>query len=476
MKKYKNNFIFNSKSLFETAFYYFFLFIITFIVVDISPTLISSLQPDSYTYIEFDQTRTSVYPSFISLSNFIEIDLIFLQKIFFSISIVFLIYALKSKNIENSIILLFYIFLVSNVFYTTFSKIVLTESLFFTFINLSFAILILGKKDNHALNFFFGTSIGLIIATKSIGLAIGVPLILVSSYIYYRSNKFYDFFTIFFGLVTVIIFENYFYYKKHTERMSVLPISITGKLILLSGKDSFNIKNYSETHREILKNSKKTFEPVVKFLENIQNPLLRSDLMADYEVVAQYQILKKMAKEDFDIDKLKDVIGNAHIHFTSTDELFYQLLKNNLKDYLILSSHHYIGMWSTNSKEIFLNNYLKNKSISQPLLKEFNNASSGVKEVNIKILILAQLFFFVLFLSFIFFTFITFFLFFTKKFFDNYNFALPIIISQFYLVLVSLSNVATVRYLMPIYPLILLSMVFFISLVRENIKLIVSKE
>ena len=50
-------------------------------------------------------------------------------------------------------------------------------------------------------------------------------------------------------------------------------------------------------------------------------------------------------------------------------------------------------MWSTNSKEIFLKNYLEKNFIKQPLEQEFQNVSGGVKKINSKLLIYVQLLF-----------------------------------------------------------------------------------
>ena len=125
-------------------------------------------------------------------------------------------------------------------------------------------------------------------------------------------------------------------------------------------------------------------------------------------------------------------------------------------------------MWSTNSKEIFLKNYLEKNLIKQPLEQEFQNASSGIKKINSKLLIYVQLLFLGLFLCFTLLTFYSIYLILKKKFFENIYIITLIITSQVYLVLTSFANVATIRYLMPIYPLILLSLIFFISSLKKD--------
>ena len=125
-------------------------------------------------------------------------------------------------------------------------------------------------------------------------------------------------------------------------------------------------------------------------------------------------------------------------------------------------------MWSTNSKEIFLKNYLEKNFIKQPLEQEFQNASGGIKKINSKLLIYVQLLFLGLFLCFILLTLYSIYLILKKKFFENIYIITLIITSQVYLVLTSFANVATIRYLMPIYPLILLSLIFFISSLKKD--------
>ena len=233
-----------------------------------------------------------------------------------------------------------------------------------------------------------------------------------------------------------------------------------GKVFFLSGNDSFDEQKFPLRFREILLESKSAFRPVLVFLQNIRNPILKSDLTSDYEVVAQYQFLK------FKIPLEKRF--NERKIFDSSNELLIPLLRYNLKEYFLLSLTHYLGMWSTNSKEIFLEKYLEEKSIDQPLAQEFKNASGGIKKLNSNLLLISQIIFLGFFLFFIFVTIYTVYLILTKNFFNNIFLISSVSISQIYLILVSLSNVSTIRYLMPIYPLILLSFIFFIFSLKRD--------
>ena len=122
------------------------LFCLTYVLIHFSPTLISAFQPDSQTYIDFDMTRTSIYPSLIKYLSELELNLFIFQKLILSLSIILLLYSLRTLEMGITTILIFYSILILNFFYTTFTKTVLTEALFCSFINFSFAIFILNKK------------------------------------------------------------------------------------------------------------------------------------------------------------------------------------------------------------------------------------------------------------------------------------------------------------------------------------------
>ena len=384
---------FSTSKLNNLFLFNFILFLFTYFFISLSPSLISSVQPDSQTYLDFDMTRTSIYPYLINVLNTIKLDLFIFQKLLLALSIIFLIYSLKKRKISNRFVILFYIAIILNFFYTSFSKTILTESVFFSFTNISIAIFLLNKNNNYIFNFVLGISIGFIVSLKSIGFALGLTLIIIL-FIYFLNQRILrNFFIILSGFFIILILENYLFFKSHNQRKSVLPISIVGKVFFLSGKDSFNVQNFPERFRDIINESKSSFRPVLLFLEGIKNPILKADLTADYEVVAQYQFLK------FKIPQEKKF--NERKIFDHSNELLKSLLKYNFKEYFILSMTHYFGMWSTNSKEIFLKKYLEKNLIKQPLEEAFRKSSGGIKTINSNLLFLTQSLFLGIFVFFI---------------------------------------------------------------------------
>ena len=103
-------------------------------------------------------------------------------------------------------------------------------------------------------------------------------------------------------------------------------------------------KQYKNLHVEnfVRVVSKKSNE-VQKFLANIQNPFLKYNLTADYEVVAQYQ-METILGED------KDIL--LKIREKKINILLNLINKIPLK-FLKLTTSNYLAMWMPGGKQIF---------------------------------------------------------------------------------------------------------------------------
>ena len=247
----------------------------------------------------------------------------------------------------------------------------------------------------------------------------------------------------------MIIIESSYFYSKNSYRDSVFPAVILGKVFIISGSDNFNIDNFPEYSKEILKESSETFKEVNEFLNEITNPILRADLAADYEVIAQYQFLRSIKNSDDLVKKFQN----------DTNNLLLIAIRNNFLDYLKISFTHYLGMWSTGAKFIFLDN-----NVTQiPLKSELNNASGPMDLPNLKVLIVAQIFFLLLLLALTILSIIILMNIFIKKKEVNLFLTFFVFLIQTYIFSVSFTNIATIRYLMPVYPLIIISVIIFIN-------------
>jgi hypothetical protein len=415
-----------------------------------SPPLLAKIQPDSFDYINGGSHRPYIYHMIINSLEFLNIDLVFFQIILMSLSIVYLSWVLFKKKFNLPCTLIFYILITTNIFYTSFPKTVLTESIFFSLINFAVAFLI-NSKITPLLTFIYGLIIGLIFSIKPIGMLIALILLIF----YFTSFDFKKKLLLFLSSFFIpILVESYFFSQEHNERESLLPTIVRGKLFLLSGKDSFDIDRYPDDYRELLETTKNEYFKVLNFISKQKKIFLRSELLADYEVVAQTQTfnLESIKKLNFDKTKLNNEF----------DVLALNLVKNNFFDLANLSFSHYLGNWSIGSKFVFFDKELKNVNHKIPKIEQLIKSSGPINLPNLKLLILAQYFFISLLLVLTIFTILVFFqkIKLLKVNLDSLDF-FSIISVQCYLISVSIINVSTPRYLMAIYPLLIILLIRF---------------
>ena len=255
-----------------------------------------------------------------------------------------------------------------------------------------------------------------------------------------------------------LIAENLYFYSKFNERETVFKNVVVGKLFLLSGKDSFIVSKYPENISQLLRKSKAEFKPVHTFLDSLDNILLKTELLADYEVVAQYQA--------FNFDSIKQINFDKRILFDNSLGIFSQILKHNFLDYLHLSFQHYIGNWSIGSKV----RRLQHIELEIPRYQELIKSSGPMNIPNLQLIEFAQLVFLLLFLIVIIFTLFVILIFcrVIKSQIAHIDYNL-ICLLQLYLLLICLTNVSTPRYLMVVYPMIIFISMRFISLITSKI-------
>ena len=411
--------------------------IITYFILNLSPQFFGTIQPDSYSYINGHSSRPFNYHFLIKLFNNNYEFLIVFQKILLSTSLVSLCFFLYLKKINTILIILFYLTLLGNYYYTSYSKILLTESIFFSVFN--FAIVLYFNLRNKYYIILFGICCGLISIIKPIGLLITSIFFIFS---FFQLNKFGKVLPILIIILSIIFLENLGFYSNHEKKQTVLPNSIIGKLFILSGKKNFNLEKYPPEYKKILESSKKDFLPVHNFLSKINNPFLKAELSADYEVLAQYQA--------FELENLKLHKGIKEKIFSDHKVLVKYMLKNNFLDYLKLSFFHYLGNWSIGSKIL----YLEKIEEEPPHYDKLSKVSGEINLPKDFLLIFVQLFFYFLFVVMLVYTLINILNIFKKKIIIED--LLYIFILQAYLLSISLINVSTPRYLMLVYPLLLI--------------------
>ena len=127
------------------------------------------------------------------------------------------------------------------------------------------------------------------------------------------------------------------------------------------------------------------------------------------------------------------------------------MIKNNPIQYLEIFLNHYIGMWAGGGK-FFPEFVEKLSNDSVPFKSYLKNSSSEMKITKNSLIMLSHYLFIILFIIFLFVSILSFIRLLINRKFDIVIFLL--IACNLYLCLVAFVNVSTIRYLMPIYPIV----------------------
>jgi len=182
-------YLIKNKNIFILTFFIFFLLLIYF---ELLPNFYSLIQPDSYSYINGDNTQKHLYTTIIK--TFTNVDnnfyyLISFQKILLISSILFLFIILSKNNLFLAS--LFLVLLILNISYISYSKVVLTESIFFSFLNFFLGfILFYEKTKKEILKYLACFCLGGLYAIKSIGFVLTIPFFLIICFCYKKKKEF----------------------------------------------------------------------------------------------------------------------------------------------------------------------------------------------------------------------------------------------------------------------------------------------
>lgn len=426
---------------------FFILLLLGLLFTSLSPNFFNSLEPDSQSYIDNDPIRTFLYPMIVDIfydendSSFKT--LFFFQNFLLITSVLSLIFSIKSNRYNNYFASFLFFFILSNYYYTSFSETVLTESIFFSFINFS-ASLLLHKNflfSYKFLSIILGLLLGGIAYIKSIGILISILFFFIFIYKSINHRNFSFIFFFFIGLFFMILIEKKFNISKQDKNNSVFSRSLSGKIFMICGSKNFDLSSFKKEFSEYILVFINESKKINNYLDRLKNPFLISNLKSDYETVGQYQFDEKFSDliEKYD----DDYIYNLKIQIT------LNIIKNYPKEYLKLSLWHYLGLWSPGGKHIFLD---YNDEI--PFQNLLEKSSGEMLEIKKEKLLLGFSFFIISLCFFTFFTIRGLFYFFKRRVNEDHTATFLIITCQIYLITVCLINVSTPRYLMPFYPLI----------------------
>ena len=422
-------------------FNFLLLFFISLSIIFYSPSFFEILENDSLSYINNESIRFALYPSLIDFFETNYNYVIIFQVIFLALSIVFLVQVLSEFVVNKFLRLFFFLVILLNFYYTSFSKSILTEAVYFSFINFSIGLFLIRNRIQNSLftNFIIGFFIGGVMAIKPEGLLITLFL----SIIYIIKQKENLKRIIFVVSLCILPFtENMIFYNFHNERNTVLDKSIIGKIFILSG--------YYENKIEIEKDynfieivSEKS-KPVNTYLKNISNPFLKFNLKSDYEVVGQYQLSEILGEKNIFIKIEKEKI-----------DIFKNLLINSPFDFMSLCISNYLAIWMPGGKQIFFEEYLKDNPLP-PYSNLLEKSSGKIMDVNKNILLTVLIFFFIMLIINILITLCSLYELLKTKFSNNFDLNIIMILINLHLLVISTINIASPRYLMPFFPVIIL--------------------
>ena len=430
--------------------FFFSLFACVLVILS-SPSFLPLIENDSFSYINNESIRLSLYPYLIDLFGENLKMVIYFQIIVFSVSIASIVLALKKKKICSILILIFLFLILVNIYYTSFTKTILTESLFISFINLSVAVIIVynDTKFKNILSILLGLFLGLIISIRHEALIIA--LFISCMLIYFEISKNNKRIIIFLlMLLTVPTFEINKFYSENITRDSVIEKIIKGKIFMLSGFEDFDYSRLSFMQQSYIDESIASSKKINSFLNQIKNPYLKNNLYSDYEVVAQYQ-LDEFANTD--------IFENGKYTKEFEKNLLIDIIKSNPTIFIKLSLHHYLTLWMPGGKQIFLDKSITKNKSEIPFDELLMKSSGEIKSIRSIFILLALIFFQILMIfSVISLVFVMINLF-NKRFTDDIYFSCFTLIIHTHLLSISFLNIGSPRYIMPVYSLILICLI-----------------
>ncbi len=318
--------------------------VLSFIISLSIPSVGPLLHPDSSGYIQFAEFRTAFYPVFLDVSRYFGItinQIPILQISIFSLSLFFLLKVLLEVTDKKVFIFLYVVILIGNIWLTSLHKYILTESLY---ISLNLAAV------SALINFFLKGSLKyILIFSFMVGLAIGVrpsgvyllvlfPIILLAAKNYFKNFQWKWIVVLIIPILITQLAESALYYKYHgtTQRGSLLPTLVFGKGATMKGDFVF-----SGSNKEVLEKYSDEvdleFGKVAPFLEKMPYFWLKTQSLPNYEIYAQFNILRNKrdyyAKEaGVSKNELMMELGKQRI-FQSVD----QWIKNSI--------YYYVGSW-----------------------------------------------------------------------------------------------------------------------------------
>lgn len=311
----------------------------------LAPRYFPLVEPDSNGYLDFTNNRTAFYPLFIRLCRALGLSLdqiAYLQVALFAAALVVLLLALMRAGVPRLLVAGFVAALAANTYFPSFHWTIMTESLFCSVGVLAFAACLdffrTGRVRMLAL---FSLGVAVMAGIRPIGLAL-LPLVFVAAWLVARrsaASRGMLLLAVILPMAVGVATEIAARRIEHGgDQSSVLPNALTGKAGMLMQRDTQFSGPQAEALNRLGRRLYEIYVPVHRFLDGVPSVAARPILTAGYEAVAHFQLL---------VPELDDWSKRTG---TTTDqlrnELARQAILQNIPGYTRLTLIHYFGQWS----------------------------------------------------------------------------------------------------------------------------------
>jgi hypothetical protein len=309
------------------------------------PPYFPLLEADSASYLNFASHRTAIYPIFLrgmtQLGLSIE-QIVYVQTFLFSLALMTLLAALLRAGVSRILVLFVTIALAVNGYFSSFHHTIMSESVFYTVMAPTVAFWIDYLRTGRAVFLVIvGLGVGLLIGIRPAGIVL-VPMLLVSVWLKWRKR---DVSAPFLAAALVLpltmgpLAERLLHRAEHGDgRASVVTASMLGKAAMLVREDTVFVGPNHEVLNKLGKQLTATYLPVHEFLAGLPSLAAYPVVTAGYEATAQFSVFGR------------DLEAAASQSGVSDDVLAYELGKQsilaNFPSYLRLSMLNYVGQWS----------------------------------------------------------------------------------------------------------------------------------
>jgi hypothetical protein len=314
--------------------------------VILTPRYFPLLDSDSAGYIEFSIYRTAIYPLFLRLLmgaglSFEQIAVV--QVLLFAGTLIVLGAALLRAGISRALIVLVVIALAANGYFSGLHRAIMAESLFFSVLTIAIAFFI-----DHLRS---GRISALAFATVCLGIAIGIrpaglfflPIVPVAAWLKWHQRNVSAWVfaaTVLASLATGPIVERVAYRMEHGARQgSIVSLLLCGKAAMLIRPDTEFTGPHAETLKSLGAALYESYGPVQDYLSKVPSWAAWPPMTANYEATAQS--CQAITGDLVEWSKQTGVAAAA-----LNDELSKQTILHNLSGYVRLALTHYIGEWS----------------------------------------------------------------------------------------------------------------------------------